>query len=130
MMRRVSLVSAAALTLSAAVAFAGTKYQGNIVPTSSSPPTLSNSSQFQIKGTGAALVKVKKLTDTAGPVTTTGTGPDTNYIAVLHGSAAGVAFQMSIVVSAKKGNGVVKPNFGPLVSLAGTGASVAITGFD
>ncbi len=43
MMRRVSL-TAAAVTLSAAVAFAGTKFQGNIVPVSASPPTLVNSS--------------------------------------------------------------------------------------
>jgi len=88
-----------------------------------------NVPSHKIKGTGAALVKVKKLTDAVGLVTTTGTGPDTNYIAVLHGAAGPVEFQMSIVISAKKGNGTVKPNFGPLVSLA-SGGSVAIKGFE
>jgi hypothetical protein len=81
MLRRPSVIAAAMLALSAALASAGTKYQSNLVPTSSTAPTLGNASKASLD--------------------------DNEYVAVVHGTfvALNVAFHFNMPVELKKGNG-------------------------
>jgi hypothetical protein len=132
-------------------AFAGTKFQTNIVPSSAvSPPTnptLSTKGKIQFDDKGKILLTVKGVTDGAGdPVTTstaikdslkaTGTpvADDTTYVAVVRGTftALGIQFEMPVPFDLKKGNGTTKLAEGAQFSQipGGIGRSVEINGVE
>ncbi len=115
-MKRRMIVSLTALAvLAAPAAFAGTKYQANIVPATAAAPTLTNKSKLQLDDKGKALALLKGVDAGAGPVDTDGswkTGSLTGdeYVVIAEGTfvALSAAFEMAIPVELKKGNGTTK----------------------
>lgn len=141
----VALMAIPMLAGAVAPAFAGTKIQMNVVPSSAtSPPTnptLTSKGKFQVDDKAKMQVGLKGVTDGAGlPVTTstsykdTATLDGTQYVAVVRGTftALGVTFESALPVELKKGSGTGKVSLASLFSAipAGVGRSVEVNGVE
>ena len=132
-MRFLSVAAAMAVLFSAGLATAGTKVQGNVVPhDASTNPKVSEKSKFKIGGTGAYQVGLKGITDSTGaraPVTS-GTTPDTQYILILKGDAAGVLWQYNIPFNIEKAGQAKIKGTVALISSVPPGSSVGVLGVE
>jgi hypothetical protein len=133
-----ALIVAAGILLAASAAWAGTKYQANLVPTSSLPPSLSNKGKVQLKDVGRVQATIKGVDDGTGLVTTdqsfktTGTLTGDEYVVVLKGVfvALGTPFEFNLVSELSNGNGATKVDASGLFALIPPGLikSVDVTG--
>jgi hypothetical protein len=133
MRRSLSLAVTAGLLLSATMATAGTKVQGNIVPNATGVnPLVSAKSKFKVSGTGDYQAGLKGITDGAGspaPVTT-GTTPDTQYWLILKGDNLGVLWQLNVPFNIdKEGQAKIKGS-NSLITSVPTGSAVGILGVE
>ena len=133
MTRYISLVLAGGLLLSANLATAGTKVQGNVVANvAGTDPQLSGKSKYKVAGDGSYQVNMKGITDSMGnpaPVTT-GTTPDTQYFAILKGDVNGVLWEYNIPFNiAKAGQAKLKGSIA-LISSVPTGSAVGVLGVE
>jgi len=102
-------------------AWAGTKFQTNIVPATDTHPTLNSKGKLQVKDTGKLSVKLDGVTDPNGALVTTdgsfsgGTITGDEYVTVLTGTfvALGVEFSLNLIseMKAGKGNGKIDATF-------------------
>ncbi len=143
--KRVLTMAVAALAVSASAALAGTKYQANVVPSSTtnppSNPTLSAKGKVSLKDSGDIKVGIKGVTDgTGAPAESTTAYKDSGYT-TLDGSeyiyiakgtfvSLGVSFEAYVPIPVKKGNGKGSLNLSSQFGLipAGVGRGVEITG--
>ena len=132
--KRIAMMTMAALAMSASAALAGTKVQGNVVGgNNGSDPTLDGKSKFKFDGAGNYQIGLKGVTDSVGnpAAVTTGTTPDTEYVLVLRGKAAGVDWQYNVLFNiTKAGQAKVKGSAGSLLTLTPTGSPIGILGLE
>jgi hypothetical protein len=133
MRRYLSLAVTAGLLLSANLATAGTKVQGNVVPNDSlTHPQLSAKSKYKLAGSGDYQVNLKGITDSAGmpAAVTTGTTPDTQYWAILKGDANGVLWQLNVPFNITKAGQAKIKGSNSLITSVDVGSAVGVLGVE
>ena len=131
-MRYSSLAAAMAVLFTTGLAMAGTKVQGNVVG-NATDPSVSPKSKFKMAGDGSYQVGLKGITDSMGnpAAITTGTTPDTEYMIIFKGDAAGVLWEFNVPFNiTKDGQAKVKGSAGSLLSLTATGSPIGILGVE
>lgn len=132
--KRMITVAMATVAVSASVAMAGTKVQGNLVGANNGAnPTVDGKSKFKFDGKGSYQIGLKGVTDSSGnpAAVTNGSTPDTEYIAVIKGRAAGVDWQFNVPFNiTKEGQAKVKGSAGSLLTLTPSGTPIAVLGVE
>jgi hypothetical protein len=135
--KQILAASLAILMASASSALAGTKFQGNIVPaTTSTSDTLSTKGKLQVKDTGALQASLKGVL-AGGALVNSATEYDpadpnsvdpSHYVVIVSLYVAGipVVAQYNVPVSLKKGNGATKPDISGLMAILPVGVSRSI----
>jgi len=118
------------LCVVATTAWAGTKFQTNVVPATNLDPTISSTKgKIQVKDVGQFSVKLDGVTDIGGNLVTTddsfktGTLTGDEYVTVLTGSfvALGVEFSFNLISELKGGKGKGKVDASTLFGLVPMG---------